>query len=170
MINQTKIYIALLLFFFGSSLMAEELTGFWRTVDKHTGQTTSVIAVYPYQGKYYGRIIATYNKEGIMDDTMYHPKERAPGIQGTPYYSGLDIVWNVSLEEGRYRGYVVDPRKGKIYDAELWKENGNLILRGEVFIFGKNEIWPPFLEENFTASFKKPDIKTFVPIIPKVRD
>lgn len=159
----------LLALFFTIHSWANELTGFWQTMDKETNRPSSVIAVYTYQGKYYGRIIGTFNKDGELDDTIYNPQSRAPGLPGNPHYSGLDIVWNgTPASNGRYKGYVVDPRDGKVYDAELWTQNGNLILRGEVFIFGRNVVWPPFPEENFTKKFKKPDLKTFIPKIPTV--
>lgn len=157
-----------LLLFLSSTIKAEDLTGFWQVVDKKTSKPRSVIAVYPYKGNYYGRIIATYNQQGVMDDTIYHPKDKAPGVEGKPYYSGLDIVWTTSFDDDRYKGQVIDPKEGKVYKAELWKEGGNLILRGEVFIFGRNEVWPPFPESNFNKNFKKPDLSTFVPKIPKV--
>jgi uncharacterized protein (DUF2147 family) len=156
---------AFFLFCMHFSLQADNVTGFWQTMDKNTNQPSSVIAVYPYQGKYYGKIIATYNKEGVINDTIYHPVSRADGIAGNPYYCGLDIVYDAKLnsEGDRYEGYVVDPRKGKIYNAEIWNRNGNLILRGKLFIFGKNVTWPPFPTKNFTADFKKPDLATLVP-------
>ena len=165
-----KIIASLLLILsFSSTAKADNISGFWETISKKTNKPNSVIAVYPYEGKYYGRIIATYNEEGVMDDTMYKPKDRAPGIEGNPYYSGLDIVFDaVPASRGQYKGFVADPTKGKIYKAELWRKGDNLILRGKVFVFGRNETWPPFPEENFNDDFKKPDLATFVPVIPKV--
>lgn len=149
-----------------------DITGFWETINKRTNQPSSVIAIYKYQGKYYGRIIATFNEDGEIDDTMYHPKSRAPGIVGDPFYSGIDIVFNVTPmdgNEGVFKGYITDPKKGKVYDAKLWREDKNLILRGEVFIFGKNIVWPPFPENQFNENFKKPDLSKFVPTIPQVK-
>lgn len=157
----------LLTLLFFSRLAAEDISGFWQTLDDNTNKPSSVIAIYPYQGNYYGRIIAIYNDQGVLDDTIYHPKSKAPGIAGNPYYCGLDIVWHaVPTDEDKYKGYVVDPKRGKVYDAELWKQDGNVILRGEVFIFGKNVVWPPFPETKFNKNFKKPNLKTFVPKNP----
>lgn len=153
-------------FLFLSCYATASVTGFWQTIDPDTHRPGSVVAIYPYNGKYYGKIIATYTPEGGIRDTIYQPTSRTPGIQGHPYYCGLDIVWNAETSGDTYEGFVIDPRDGKIYDAELWEENGNLILRGKVFIFGKNVTWPPFPEENFTRNFKKPDIKKFKPNIP----
>lgn len=138
-------------------------------MDKKTNKPTSVIAIYPFQGKYYGRIVATYHN-GVMQETVDHPQSRAPGMAGNPYYCGLDIVWVAEPEgNGRYKGYVCDPEHGKVYTAKLWREKENLILRGELFIFGRNEVWPPFQDWN-QVNFKKPDLTTFVPHIHKVKN
>jgi uncharacterized protein (DUF2147 family) len=143
------------------------LTGFWQTINDKTGKPSSVIAVYPYEGNYYGRIIATYNEYGVIDDSIYKPKDRAPGIEGTPYYSGIDIVWEMKpTNKEKYKGSITDPKAGKVYRAELWREGENLILRGKVFVFGKNITWLPFSESRFTSAFKKPDLATFVPVKP----
>ena len=168
---KTVITSFIFIYCFISILKAEDISGFWMTINKKTNNPSSVIAVYPYEGKYYGRIIATYNKEGVINDTIYSPKDRAPGIEGTPYYSGLDIVFDaIPSSNERCKGYIVDPTKGKVYRAELWKKGNDLILRGKVFVFGRNEIWPPFPEKNFNDSFKKPDLTTFIPKIPQVID
>src|ERR1700752_4732623 len=84
----------ILLLFWMFPLSADGIMGFWQTMDKNTHKPSSVIAFYSYEGKLYGKIIATYDKEGKIDDTLYHPTDRAPGISGNPYYCGLDIVWD----------------------------------------------------------------------------
>jgi uncharacterized protein (DUF2147 family) len=167
-----KIICSLLVFLLSTVLYADGVAGFWQTMDKKNHRPTSVIAVYPYEGKYYGRIVAIYDDKGSIQETIYNPKKRAPNLVGDPFYCGLDIVWDAkpNTNSNRYKGYVIDPRKGKVYDAQIWNQKGNLVLRGEVFIFGKNIIWPPFPEQNFTEDFKKPDLAGFIPTIPKVKD
>lgn len=156
---------------FCSVLTAQNITGFWRTIDDKTNKPNSVVAVYPYEGKYYVRIIGSFNEQGEIDDSIYNPQGRAPGIVGHPYYSGLDFVWDAVYQGGgRFAGYVIDPRNGNIYNAQLRKKGDNLILRGELLIFGRNQEWPPFPEDRFNDKFKKPDISTFVPVIPKSVD
>jgi uncharacterized protein (DUF2147 family) len=169
---RTLYYYLLFVFLLSSSLHADNVAGFWQTMNKKTNLPTSVVAVYPYEGKYYGRIIAIYNEEGILQETIYNPKKRAPSLVGDPFYCGLDIVWDAkpNTSNGHYKGYVIDPRKGKVYNAQIWKKGENLVLRGEVFVFGKNITWPPFPEKNFTKDFKKPDLSDFVPSIPQVKD
>jgi len=167
-----KAFLSLLIaLLFCSSVWADDITGFWQTIDSETKKPSSVIAVYPYQGKHFGRIIAIYNDDGTITDTMYNPKKRSLGMVGDPYTCGLDIVWNMLPTEssGRYKGTITDPSKGKIYKALLWRKGNDVILRGEVFIFGKSVTWPPFPEEKFNKNFKKPDISTFVPVIHAVK-
>lgn len=160
--------LVFMLLFCSSLLAQEEVLGFWETVDDKTGKPSSVVAVYGYQGKVYVRNIGSFNAKGEIDDSIYNPQGRAPGLVGKPYYSGLDFVWNMTYEgAGRFTGYVVDPRDGKIYNAELWRKGPNLILRGELFTFGENKVWPPFPEDKFNDKFKKPDVSTFVPVIPQ---
>jgi len=125
-----------------------------------------MVAIYEYQNKYYGRIIGTYNEEGVMIDTIYHPIDRASGISGSPFYSGLDIIWNLQMKGSKYKGKIVDPRNGNVYKAEAWIEKGNLVIRGKFLFIGKSTIWYPVKEGDFPSDFKKPDTSQFVPLIP----
>ena len=161
-----SVFLALL-WAFCSSFSNGNIAGFWKTIDPNTKKANSVVAIYEYKGKQYGRIIGTYNKSGEVDETIYAPQDRAPGIVGNPFYCGLDIIWNLRPKDDRYRGKICDPKEGKVYDAELWTEDGNLIVRGKVWMFGANRIWLPFTDKEFTSKFKKPDVKKFVPVIPE---
>ena len=127
-----------------------------------------VVAIYPYQGKYFGRIIATYDKKGNLSETLDHPEERAPGLVNHPYYCGLDLIYNLQKSGNVYKGKIVDPLKGNVYGAELWRKSANLIVRGKLLFFGKNLTWEPFPESEFSSALPKPDVSKFNPIIPKV--
>lgn len=158
----TKFITIFFLFLASTSLMtAGEVRGYWQTYDKATKQPSSIIAVYSYQGKYYGRIIATC-KQGVITETLERPDSRAPGLPGNPHFCGLDIFWGFAPSKaGMLQGHVIDPRDGNMYDAKLWTENGNLILRGELFVFGRNETLGPY---NFNGQFNPPNVATFVPV------
>jgi uncharacterized protein (DUF2147 family) len=150
-------------------LHSEEVIGFWKTINDKSGQPESIVAVYEYQGKYYGRIVATYDMFGNIGETIDRPKDRAPGVVGNPFYNGLDILWDLKKEGSKYvDGKILDPEKGKVYDAKMWLDNGKLIVRGELLIFGRNEKWLPVKDGDFPSDFKKPDLNQFVPSIPKV--
>jgi uncharacterized protein (DUF2147 family) len=153
-----------------TAVIAEEITGFWKTVDADTKQAQSVIAVYEYQGKYYGRLIGSYDDDGKMQDTIYSPKSRAPGVVGNPYYCGMDILWNLEDQgDGSYDGRIIDPREGSVYKATVKARGDNLIVRGKLWVFGKSVIWPAATAADFPKGFKKPDTAKFVPVIPEAQ-
>jgi len=164
-----KLFLFSLLFTF--SVLAADIVGFWKTIDDATKKAQSVVAVYPYKGKYYGRIVATYDEHtGELKDTIYTPDERAPGVVGDPHYAGLDLIYNLVPKDHKFVGNIIDPQKGKEYGAELWvNKKGNLIVRGKILIFGRNQEWLPFHENEFTQEFPKPDVVAFVPVVPKVK-
>lgn len=149
---------------------ADGVIGFWKTIDEHSGKARSVVAIYGFNGKYYGRIIGTYDDNGNIKDSIYDPKERAPGVIGNPYYSGLDIIWDLKSDGQKYtNGEILDPQKGRIYGAELWNKDGKLVVRGKILFFGRNQTWIPVADNEFNDKFKKPDLYSFVPSIPRVR-
>lgn len=80
---------------FCATAFAQDIGGFWKAVNEKTGKADCIVAVYQYQGIYYGRIIGTYNQDGVMDDTIYAPVDRAPGVIGNPFYCGLDFIWGL---------------------------------------------------------------------------
>jgi len=152
---------------FCSGLIAQDILGFWKTIDEKSGKPQCVVAIYEYENKYYGRIVGTFDKKGVMNETLEAPKDRAPGVIGKPFYCGLDLIWN--LKKGsKCKGKIVDPKKGNIYRAEVWVEDGNLIVRGKLLCFGRNQTWLPASDEDFPSTFKKPDVTKFVPVIPEV--
>lgn len=166
-----KNFILMLVMFvssFFSGLMAEDIIGFWKTIDDETHKPQSIVAIYEYQNKYYGRLIATYDDNGKINDTIEHPVHRAPAVKGHPFYSGLDFIWDLEKEGPKYvNGVILDPEKGDEYVAEAWIENGNLIMRGKILFMGKNQTWPPATDADFPPGFKKPDLKKLVPKIPE---
>ncbi len=150
-------------------IFSQDITGFWKSYNEKTQKPQIMVAVYPYEGKYYGRIVAIYNKKGEIEETIYKPNSKAPGIVGNPFYCGLDMIYNLKNKQSIYYGKIVDPEKGNVYSAELRKDNQDLIVRGKLFVFGKNMTWLPAIESEFSDAFPKPDIKHFIPMIPKCK-
>lgn len=157
----------IVIFLFSGFLLADGIVGFWKTVNEKTGQPGIIVSVYEHEGKHFGRIIGSYDDNGALDDSIYAASGRAKGVKGNPFYSGLDFIWNVVKKGSRYKGKIMDPRKGKIYDVELWTQDDKLIVRGEILFFGRNQIWNPASESDFSESFQKPDVTQFIPVIPE---
>ena len=167
-----KLLLQLFLLSFTSVIFAaQSAVGFWETINEDTHKPQSIIAIYKYQNMYYGRIIATFGTNGKIKESIYDPQGRAPGVVGNPYYCGLDIIYNLSLQGKNYAGgKIMDPEQGKIYKVLMWLEGGNLVVRGKLLMFGRNQTWIPAKDADFPKGFKKPDLTTMVPNIPKVKD
>jgi uncharacterized protein (DUF2147 family) len=150
-----------------SSLEADDISGLWKTIDDKSGKAECVVVIYPHNNLYYGRIVATYDSSGTkLEDTLTNARKLAPGVKGSPTYVGVDILWDLEPKGKTYKGKVADPLKGKSYDAELWVQNGKLIVRGKLLFFSRSQAWEPLIAGNLPASFVQPDIRSFKPSIP----
>jgi uncharacterized protein (DUF2147 family) len=163
----------LILFSCSTSSEQEGITGLWKSRDQHSDKPRALVAIYKYQDKYYGRMLATYDDEGKIKDTILEKREKAPGVVGNPPYCGMDFIYNIKEEEdneeenNKYKGKIIDPEKGKVYNAEFWLSGDDLIVRGELWIFGKNIPWHKASKKDLPKGFSMGDIKDFVPVVPK---
>ena len=144
------------------------ISGFWKSLDEETGLPAAVIGIYEYEGKMFGRLIITYEK-GKPRDTIYSRNERAEALNGDPFYAGLDIIWDLEPDADKWaKGRIIDPQEGKIYHTEIWKENGNLIVRGKIklgfFYLGRNQVWPPVEPADLPPGFNLPEMEEFIPV------
>jgi hypothetical protein len=144
---------------------AEDIRGFWKVVNDE-GLNRCVVAVYPYQGLYFGRIIATYDDQGALEESIYKPIKRAPGLSHEPYYCGLDFIWNLADSGSVFKGKILDPEHGDVYRAELWRDGDDLMVRGKLLIFGRTQRWFPLEATDLPKDFKKPDLNALKPSIP----
>ena len=87
-----------------SILSAEEVTGFWKRINRETGNTQCVISIYEYQGKLFGRIIGTFDPEGKMKESLYEPIDRAEKVPGSPFYCGMDLLLNLVEKDRNTKG------------------------------------------------------------------
>lgn len=143
----------------------DDIQGFWKTISEE-GEAQSIIAIYEYEGLRYGRIIASFNENGKIDDSIYKPVKKS-SLPGNPYYSGLDIIWFLEDAGTKFKGKILDPRNGDVYKAELWTQGSNhLVVRGKLLIFGRSQTWFAVTKKDLPSGFKLPDLKTFVPSIP----
>lgn len=158
-------------FFFLCSLLTsllwatDDIQGYWKTVNED-GVVQTVVAIYEYEGLYYGRIIAIFNEDGSLKESIYRPKERAPGVIGNPFYCGLDFIWFLQQIGPKFKGKILDPQKGDIYASELWTDRGDLIVRGKLLMFGKSFRWLPLGAKDLPKNFKLPNLKSLTPSIP----
>ncbi len=152
------------------SFSAEPITGVWKTIDDETGESKSLVRIYEHQGLYYGRVVKLFK----------NPDTTAKGIKGNPKINGLDIIWNMKDTGEKFTGgKILDPKKGKIYTCEIWKnKEGSLTVRGKIGFFGRNQTWqaePPSTNTVAEASSgaiaaplpAKPVAEALIPSIPE---
>lgn len=125
------------------------IIGKWKTIDDETGKEKSVVEIYKKNdGKYYGKIIKLFRKEGEdpdpvcdkcdEDDARYNKK-----ILGMEIITALEKNEDNEYEDGE----ILDPKKGKVYDCKLWVENGKLQVRGYVLFFHRTQEWLKYTED-----------------------
>jgi len=166
-------FLALFLFFFFalSPLFAASVLGFWKTIDDESGLKRSIVAVYEYEGKVFGRIVLTFDEQERVKDTIYRPAARAEKLPQQPYMAGLDIIWDMQEDAAKarwHKGKILDPKKGKVYNSELsWnQERQCLQVRGKIGPFGRNQFWLKTVAEDFPEDFTMPDCREWTPKIP----
>ena len=63
----------------------------------------------------------------------------------SPKILGFDIIWNMEKDgKDLDGGKILDPKKGKVYYCEMWREGKNLIVRGKIAFLGRNQTWLPY--------------------------
>ena len=169
-----KIFTAVVLF----SVLAlpvfaadDPVFGYWKIIDDETGKARSIIGIYKYEGKLYGRLILNIDDAGAPNDSIYSPVEKAEMLPDQPYYAGLDIIWELEWRDGKWKGgTILDPEKPKAYNSEIWYDGDKeqLVVRGKVGPFGRSQFWVPVAKNDLPADFILPDMSQWKPKIPRV--
>lgn len=149
----SKVLLLLGMMSLSLSAMAEGVIGFWKTIDDETNEPKSIVQVYENGGKVYGRVV----------ELLQNPGAKAK-LPGSPAIKGLDIIWDLKKDGDKYKGgEVLDPQKGKVYDAQMWTEGSKLILRGSLLGIGRKQTWLPAKDykpaSTKAPTFKKPKLK-----------
>jgi uncharacterized protein (DUF2147 family) len=148
------------------------IEGYWMKLnDNQTPRT--IFAIYCYEGIYYGRIVATFNNEGVLHQTIStKDKDKAIGVVDCPPIIGLDLIWGLERTDTKcINGKILDPIEGKTYKAEAWvNNNGDLIFRGKFLLFWKDMTWKKASKE-LLEYYKIDclDLTKIIPSIPKIK-
>jgi uncharacterized protein (DUF2147 family) len=119
---------------------AQSPVGKWQTVDEKSGKVTSEVEIYEQSGKLFGKIVGLTEP----NDKQGKPKVciACTGADQDKPIVGLVILRNLSLDGDRYKGgTVLDPEDGKVYPAEIWVEDGKLMVRGYSGFLYKTRTW-----------------------------
>jgi len=157
----------------GTAMAAQEpgwddVVGFWKSVDKRAGFTTSILAVYRSEEALHGRLIVAYSEhDGSLIDTMEAPLQRIERYPGQPYLLATDLFWDLTAGDGRYGGgRIIDPRSGNTYRCEIWRDGPCLIVRGLLGPFGLNSRFYQAGADDFPVGFTIPNLQAMTPCPP----
>lgn len=122
------------------ALAAESPVGKWNTIDDKSGKVMSEVEIYEQGGKLFGKITALADP----NDAAGKPKICTPceGADKNQPVVGLIIIRDLVLDGDSYTGgTLLDPDDGKIYDGEVWLEDGKLKVRGYLAFFYRTQTW-----------------------------
>jgi uncharacterized protein (DUF2147 family) len=113
--------------------------GQWKTVDEKTGAVESVVTIYDEGGKLFGKIVSLTQPV----DAQGKPRicVKCTGGDKDKPIVGLVIIKDLGSDGDRWKGTILDPGDGKVYEAELWVEEGKLKVRGYLGLFYRTETW-----------------------------
>jgi len=135
--------IILTLILIGSSylLNAQSIVGKWKTVDDNTGKERSIVEIYKKGEKYFGKILKIIPDEGEDPNPIC---EECKGKKKNMPVVGMEIITDMKKKGKEYvNGEILDPENGKVYDCKLWIEDGNLKVRGFVWVLYRTQTWLP---------------------------
>ena len=116
-----------------------QITGFWKVPDEHDGIVKSIVEIYEYNNKYYGRVAQ------VLDSSKHTHCENCVGDKKDKPLTGMRILDDFTItENGGIDGTVLNPGSGKTYSCYLELESPDkLKLRGYMGIpaLGKTLYW-----------------------------
>lgn len=87
-----KILILALLLMANIAKAETTITGYWTTIDDETNTAKSVVKIYEYNGKYFGRVVE-----------LLKNKQATAKLPNNPPVIEMDIIWDLEKEENTYK-------------------------------------------------------------------
>ncbi|MGH8444073.1 MAG: DUF2147 domain-containing protein [Solimonas sp.] len=115
--------------------------GTWKTIDDETGKAKSLVEITESNGQLHGRIVKLFNPSKPNPIC-----EKCEGGKKDQPINGMEILWGLRKSGSEWAGgQVLDPQKGKVYDAKVaLADNGSkLNLRGYIgfSLLGRTQTW-----------------------------
>jgi len=127
------------------SLAQTSIEGRWKTIDDETGRIKSVIEITERDGQFYGKVVELFR---LPDEEQDPHCDLCEDDRKDKRMLGMEIVRNMVLADGETQewedGTICDPKKGSIYDCEMWFEDGNtdvLKVRGYIWFVFRTQDW-----------------------------
>ena len=138
-----KIFLALVAITFATSgILAEDITGVWKTIDDETGKAKSHVNIWVHNGVAYGKITKLLNRGPNEEADPLCTK--CTGESKNKKIIGLTIIWGLKQDDGEWKGgHIMDPNNGKIYKCKIKREGNLLKVRGFIgfSLIGRTQTW-----------------------------
>ena len=127
------------------SFAQTSIEGQWQTKDDETGHIKSIVEIVEIDGEYFGTIIELFRLPDEEEDPYC---DKCDDDKKDKRVLGMEIVRNMSITKDKdnewSEGTICDPKKGSIYDCEMWLEDGNtdvLKVRGYIWFVFRTQEW-----------------------------
>lgn len=131
---------ALLTFLFYTA-SGQTIIGKWKTIDDNSGDERSVVEIYEQDGKYYGRIVKLFRKQGEDPDPICDECD-SDDDRFKKKVIGMEIIREMEKTGDDYEnGTILDPETGRVYRCRLWAEGNTLNVRGYWGPFYRTQTW-----------------------------
>ncbi len=141
----SSLFILVIFSFISSSIFSQTIVGKWKTIDDETGLAKSVVNIYKgSDGKYYGKIEKLFRK---ADEDQNPLCTKCSDSNKNKPIIGLVIINGMVQDDDEWEdGTILDPANGKVYDCEMWIEDGKLHVRGYIglSVIGRSQVWLPY--------------------------
>ncbi|MGI6432574.1 MAG: DUF2147 domain-containing protein [Sphaerochaetaceae bacterium] len=166
--KKVLVLLTAFVFFSFKAHASTEVVGLWKSVDARKGFTTSVMVVYEYQQRLYGRVIISYDeKTGALVDSWQEPSLRIERLAHKPLVVQHDLFWGLSLDNQKWvGGTIIDPRSGRTYGCDVWIEDNLLVIRGKLGPFGMRQIFYPLQPYELPVEIGAPVFQNIIPSSP----
>jgi uncharacterized protein (DUF2147 family) len=119
------------------------LLGKWKTKDDETGRIKSIVEITERDGQFYGTVVELFrlpdeDQDPYCDKCDDDRKDKR--VLGMEIVRGMQADGEMEWEDGT----ICDPKKGSVYDCEMWFEDGNmdvLKVRGYIFFLFRTQDW-----------------------------
>ena len=148
MITSNKLFtvasLVVAMIFSSSNLFAQSpIVGKWKTKDDETGRIKSIVEITEKNGMYYGTIVELFR---LPDEDQDPYCDKCDDDRKDKRILGMEIVRDMQLNDDWLwaDGTILDPKKGSVYDCEMWFEEGEmntLKVRGYIWFVFRTQEW-----------------------------
>ena len=119
------------------------LLGKWKTIDDETGRVKSVVEITERDGLLYGTVVELFR---LPEEDQDPYCDKCDDDRKDKRVLGMEIVRDMELDkEWEWEnGTICDPKKGSVYDCEMWFEDGDydtLKVRGYILFLFRTQEW-----------------------------